>query len=199
VAATVATVAVEWARVWRRGSAPSLRDSHSVVAAGRTATRDTLAVVREGYRSGSARENAVFNMFASFALTFGAARGTTAMIRSGQGGGVLRNIVIADRHIHHFIPGLVLGLAAGGTAIGVRRESLDRWLAVPFGAGAALVFDEAALLLELEDVYWSEEGVLGLQLSFATIALLASLALAVRLMRRGEPYVLPSASEPPAL
>jgi hypothetical protein len=33
--------------------------------------------------------------------------------------------------------------------------------------------------------------VLSLQLSFATIALLAALALGVRLLRRGEPYVLP--------
>jgi len=64
-------------------------------------------------------------------------------------------------------------------------------MAIPFGAGAALVLDEAALLLELEDVYWSERGVLSLQLSFAAIAGLAALALALRLLRRGEASVLP--------
>jgi hypothetical protein len=56
------------------------------------------------------------------------------------------------------------------------------------------VLDEAALLLELEDVYWTEEGVLSVQLSFATMALLAALALGVRLARRGEPYVLGATS-----
>jgi hypothetical protein len=68
----------------------------------------------------------------------------------------------------------------------LRHEGLDHWLALPFGAGAALVLDEAALLVELEDVYWSEEGVLGVQAGLATVALLASLALAVRMVRRGE-------------
>jgi hypothetical protein len=43
----------------------------------------------------------------------------------------------------------------------------------------------------MEDVYWSEEGVLSVQFSFAAIALLAALALGVRLLRRGESSVLP--------
>ena len=77
--------------------------------------------------------------------------------------------MIADRRVHHFVPGIALALAAGGTSISVRRKALDRWLALPFGAGAALILDEAALLLELDDVYWTEEGVLSLQVSFATI------------------------------
>jgi hypothetical protein len=74
----------------------------------------------------------------------------------------------------------------------VPRQEIDRWLAIPFGAGAALVLDEAAVLLQLEDVYWSKEGVLSVQLSFAALALLASLALAARLLRRGESTVLDS-------
>jgi hypothetical protein len=86
------------------------------------------------------------------------------------------------------MPGFILGFVAGEPRS--PRDGLDRWAALPFGAGAALVLDEATLLLELEDVYWSEEGVLSLQLSFVTTALLASLALGVRLLRRGEPFVL---------
>jgi len=190
-AATAATVAVEVARVWKRGSAPLPGETDHLLEAGRTVTKETLAVIREGYRTSSDRENALFNMAAAFAATLGMTRGATALIRSGHGGNVLRNIVVADRHIHHFVPGIVLGLSAGGTAIAVRHDRYDRWLALPFAAGSALVLDEAALLLELEDVYWSERGVLSVQLSFGALALLASLALAVRLLRRGESTVLP--------
>jgi hypothetical protein len=189
--ATAATVAAEVGRVWRRGSAPLPGETDHLLEAAGTVTKETIAVFREGYRTSSRRENAVFNMAAAFALTFGLTRGTTALIRSGRRLLVLGNVVVGDRHIHHFVPGIALGLGAGGIAIAVRTKEIDRWLALPFGAGAALVLDEAALLLQLEDVYWTEEGVLSLQLSFATLATLASLALAVRLLRRGESTVLP--------
>jgi hypothetical protein len=195
---TAACVAVEWARVWRRGSAPLPSEAHEareLLAAGRTATQETLAVFREGYRSGPERENALLHMLGAFSVTFAGARGITALIRSGRTGGLLGNMVVGDRHVHHYVPGFVLGFVAGGTAIAVDRPHIERWMAFPFGAGAALVLDEAALLLELEDVYWSERGVLSLQLSFATIAGLAALALAARLLRRGEASVLPP--EPP--
>ncbi len=192
---TAACVAVEWARVWRRGSAPLPSEAHEareLLAAGRTATQETLAVFREGYRASPDRESALLHMLGAFSVTFAGARAVTALIRSGRTGGVLGNMVVGDRHVHHFVPGLVLAFVAGGTAIAVDRAGVDRWMALPFGAGAALVLDEAALLLELEDVYWSERGVFSLQLSFATIAGLAALALGARLLRRGEASVLPA-------
>ena len=196
VTGAVATAIVEFARVWKRGSAPLPAENHHLLAAGRTATRETLAVVREGAHAGTERENALFNMLGAFVVTFGGARAVTALIRSGRARAVLGNMRVGHRHIHHFVPGMIVAIGAGGTAIAVRREGLDRWLALPFGAGAALVFDEAALLLELEDVYWSEEGVLSVQLSLATIVLLSLLALGVRLLRRGEAVVLPHAPPP---
>jgi len=180
--------AVELRHVWRRGSAASSAHAGHYVEAGRTAARDTVGVIRKGYHAGSTRENAVFNMLVGFVATFGAARAVTALIRTGIG--PFGNVVIGRRHIHHFVPGICVALAAGGTSIGLRREDLDKWLAVPFGVGAALVFDEAALLLELEDVYWSEEGIVSVQLTLAAAALIAALGLAVRLVRRGEPYLL---------
>jgi hypothetical protein len=180
---------VELARVWRRGSAPLPTEADDLLEAASTATLETIAVVREGYRATSNRENAVFNLLVSFTATFGITRASTALIRSGKGYGVFRNLTIADRRVHHFVPGIALTLASGGTSISVRRKSVDRWLALPFGAGAALILDEAALLLELDDVYWSEKGVLSLQVSFGAISLLAAVALAVRLLRRGETSV----------
>ncbi len=198
VTATGATIAVEWARVWRRGSAPLPRETDHLLTAGRTATRETVAVIREGYRATPNRENALFNMLAAFAVTLGLTRATTTLIRSGRVAGVLGNLVVGDRHIHHYVPGVILGFVAGGASIATRGDAVDRWAALPFGAGAALVLDEAALLLELEDVYWTEEGVLSLQLSFTTTALLASLALGTRLLRRGESLVLAESPSSPA-
>src|SRR3954469_23678549 len=131
VAAAVGTGVVEFARVWRRGSAPLPAETDDLVGAASTATLEALTVVREGYRVTSTRENAVFNLLGAFTVTFGLTRGATALIRSGRASRVLRNMVIADRRVHHFVPGIVLALTAGGTSISVRAEHLDRWLALP--------------------------------------------------------------------
>jgi hypothetical protein len=176
--------AVELRHVRRRRTARSFAQTEQHALAGRSATRDAVVVLREGYGGGSARENAMFNMLVAFAGTFGAARAVTHLIRAGVG--PFGNLVVGRRHIHHFVPGILVALASGGASLGLRREELDKWLAVPFGAGAALVFDEAALLLALEDVYWSEDGIVSVQITLATTSLLAALGLAVRLMRRGE-------------
>jgi len=51
------------------------------------------------------------------------------------------------------VPGIVLTLLAGGLAIGLQPGEL--WvalLAIVFGGGAALVLDEFAMLLHLDDV-----------------------------------------------
>ena len=39
-------------------------------------------------------------------------------------------------------------------------------------SGVALTLDESALLLELEDVYWTEQGVLSVQITLSAISLL---------------------------
>jgi hypothetical protein len=143
-----------------------------------------LPALREGYREGSTRENTVFNMLAAFVATFGGARAVTYVIRAETG--PFKNVTIGGRHIHHFVPGLLVAFATGGLSIGMRHEELDKWLAIPFGAGLALVLDEAALLLELEDVYWTRKGLVSVQIVLGTAALLATLGIAVRLVRRVE-------------
>jgi hypothetical protein len=50
----------------------------------------------------------------------------------------------------------------------------------------ALVLDESALLLELEDVYWTEEGVVSVQIVFAAIAFLAAVTYLIRVLRHSE-------------
>lgn len=198
LSAALGTGAVELARVWRRGSADlptETDDLNELLEAASTATVETIAVVREGYKSASTRENAVFNLLVAFTVTFGVTRGVTALIRAGHGHGVLRDLVVADRRVHHFVPGIALALAAGGTSISLRRKAFDRWLALPFGAGAALILDEAALLLELDDVYWTEEGVVSVQVTLAVLAMLSTMAIALRVLRRGEAAVLTPAPE----
>jgi len=193
-AATLALAGFEVAHVWRRGQAPTRGSARDLVRGGEIAARETVRVVRVGYRSGPADEAALLNLFLAFGTTFGAARAVTHSIR--RGAGPFRNVRVGRRHIHHFLPGIALALGAGGTSIAFRSHAIDPWLAVPFGAGAALIIDETALLIELEDVYWSEKGVMSLDIAFGATSLLAVLALVSRLLRRGEAVVLEGPSTP---
>ena len=99
------------------------------------------------------------------------------------------DIRLGTRHIHHFIPGILLAFSSGTAALFVRDERLKEMLAIPLGSGIGLTVDESALLLELEDVYWSREGLLGVQITLATASLLAAWALALRIIKRGERHL----------
>ena len=194
-----AVLAGEVANVWRRGSAPLPTQTDDILGAAEEAARETVEVVLEGYRDVPDRENALLNLLLSFVLGLGAVRGTTHVIHARGKAGPFRDLMLGERHIHHFVPGIGMALLAGGASIVTRDEGVDKWLAIPFGVGAALTLDESALLLELDDVYWTEEGVISLQIALAAAALLASLVLGLRLLRRGERLVLdaPHAASPP--
>jgi hypothetical protein len=187
---TGALITGEVARVWRRGSAPLPADTHDVLGAAEEAARETVEVAVSGYRTGSTRENALLNLLGSFTLTFGTTRLLTLVIRRRGRLGPIRNYRLGGRHIHHFVPGIVLAFLAGGTAVVSRSQELDPWLALPFGVGVALTLDESALLLELDDVYWTERGIVSVQITLAVLALASSAALALRVLRRGERQVL---------
>jgi hypothetical protein len=190
VGTTAAVLVVELARVWRRGAAPLPAETDDVLGAVAVAARQTGEVAVEGYREVSTRENALLNLLLAYTLTFGAVRVGTESIRRRGSFGPFHDLTYGRRHIHHFVPGIALALLAGGASVVTADEDLDRWLAVPFGAGLALTLDESALLLELEDVYWTEEGVLSVQVALTGMTVLASLALARRVLRRGEERVL---------
>lgn len=167
---------------------PALPDE-VLLAAGATA-RQTVEVAVAGFRRGSAREAALFNLLASFTLSFGVIRASAYAIRRRGRFGPFRDLVVGQRHIHHFVPGIAIASAAGGAAIVSARRGPHDLLAIPFGIGLALTLDEAALLLILDDVYWSREGVLSIQITLSAIGLLSALILARRLLRRGEDQVL---------
>jgi len=189
-ALAAAVVVGELARVWHRGSAPLPAETEEPLLAAAEAVAETAAVATQGYRDVSARENALFNLFTSFVVSFIAVRSITTLLRNRQTVGPFRNLVLGRRHIHHFVPGIVLTFVSGSAAIATRREGLESWLAIPFGAGMGLTLDESALLLELDDVYWSEEGIVSVQIALAATAMLSAVALATRFLRRGEQLVL---------
>jgi hypothetical protein len=197
-AIVAAVVAVEFGRVWRRGSAPLPTETSEPLLAAQEAATETVEVAVAGYQDVSSRENATFNLLTSFVVTFVSVRTVTYMLRNRQRVGPFRNVIVGRRHIHHYVPGIVLAFTSGAAAILTRNEDLEPKLAIPFGAGMGLTLDESALLLELEDVYWSREGLLGVQISLAVAALIGALSLGVRFLRRGEELVLDERLSPPA-
>ncbi|HJW76741.1 MAG TPA: hypothetical protein VJ787_13940 [Thermoleophilia bacterium] len=62
-------------------------------------------------------------------------------------------------HIHHMVFGIIVMVGVGIVQFALQPSGrLLDVLALVFGIGIALVLDEFALVLHLEDVYWSEEG-----------------------------------------
>lgn len=190
VVGTGGLIGGEVARVWRRGSAPSPREAGDVLAAAGEAIEQTVEVAVEGLRGAPLRENAALSLLMSFNLAWLVTRISTATIRRKGRFGPFRDARIGPTHVHHFVPGIAMMMLAGGASIASADERLDPLLAVPFGAGAALTLDESALLLRLDDVYWTEEGILSVQVTLAVSAVASSLALAMRALRRGEREVL---------
>jgi hypothetical protein len=156
----------------------------SLVDAAGYATRDTIAVARRGIRATPHHETVLFNILQGFLAAFAIARISTWGIRSGWW--PFENVRVSGRHIHHFLPGIVLAFASGIGAITTRNEGVEATLSIPFGIGMGLTMDEAALLLDLEDVYWTRQGLLSVQVSLGVTATLAATILGLRVLRRGE-------------
>jgi|tagenome__1003787_1003787.scaffolds.fasta_scaffold20540840_2 hypothetical protein len=167
----------------RRESAETATPANLVDVAG-YATRDTIAVARRGIRATPHYETALFNILSGFLGAFVIVRLSTWGIRSGWW--PAGNVRVRGRHIHHFIPGIVLAFVSGIGAITTRNEGVEATLAIPFGIGMGLTMDEAALLLDLEDVYWTRQGLLSVQASLGVTATLAATILGLRMLQRGE-------------
>ncbi|MGW1230041.1 hypothetical protein [Streptomyces sp. NPDC001515] len=107
---------------------------------------------------------------AAFVLTFAVTRVVTRMIRAGKG--PFRNITPGGMHIHHVVPGVVLSVIGGFGAVASGQHGVAAGIcAVLFGVGAGLVLDEFALILHLDDVYWTEEGRQSVEMVVLTAAL----------------------------
>ncbi|MGV9255086.1 hypothetical protein [Streptomyces sp. NPDC003697] len=107
---------------------------------------------------------------AAFVVTFLATRLVTRLIRAGRG--PFGNVKAGGLHIHHVVPGVLLVVVGGfGAVAGGGRGFGSGAFAVVFGVGAGLVLDEFALILHLDDVYWSEAGRQSVEVVVLTAAL----------------------------
>ncbi|MEJ7875402.1 MAG: hypothetical protein WKF62_01985 [Solirubrobacterales bacterium] len=196
-AATAGTVVVgELAKLTRRRAREAAEDpavaepetvfetAEQAIVSTQLATQDAVAVALEGYAATPRAETVLFNLLTGFTGALVGARISTHGMRGGWW--PLGNIELGGHHIHHFIPGILLAFGSGAAALLSTDERLDEKLAIPFGVGAGLTLDEAALLLDLRDVYWTREGVLSVQVSLGATALMGGTILALRILRRGE-------------
>jgi hypothetical protein len=159
-------------------------DGEGLVEVAPVAALDTVGVAVSGYAEAPRTETVLFNLLAGFLASFALVRISTWGIRDNWG--PFRNVSVGGRHIHHFVPGILIAFASGTTALLTDDEALEEKLAVTTGIGMGLTFDEAALLLDLRDVYWTRQGLLSVQLSLGATAILSIAILTQRILRRGE-------------
>lgn len=177
----------QFARMLRRRT-HERQDHEPLLEAAPAAAADTVDVAVRGYASASRGETVLFNLLAGFLGAFALVRLSTWGIRDRWW--PFSNVRVGGRHIHHFVPGILLAFAAGVVAVLTEDEELEQRLGIPLGAGIGLTFDEAALLLDLRDVYWTREGLLSVQLSFGATAILSIAIITLRMLRRGERQLL---------
>jgi hypothetical protein len=180
-----AVLAAQFSRMLRRRSHErESRNPEVLIEAAPAAALDTVGVAVRGYAAATRSETVLFNLLAGFLGAFALVRISTWGIRDGRS--PFRNVRIGGRHIHHFVPGILIAFGSGTAALLTDNDAIEQRLAVPMGAGIGLTFDEAALLLDLRDVYWTREGLLSVQLSLGATAILSIAILTQRMLRRGE-------------
>ena len=178
-----AVIADQFSRLLRR-RAHERHDHEPLIEAAPAAALDTVGVAVRGYSAAPRSETVLFNLLGGFLGAFALVRLSTWGIRDRWG--PFRNVSIGGRHIHHFVPGILIAFGSGTAALLTDDEQLEQRLAIPMGIGIGLTFDEAALLLDLRDVYWTREGLLSVQLSLGATAILSIAILTQRMLRRGE-------------
>jgi len=159
-------------------------DPEALLESAPAAAVDTVGVAVRGYVEAPRYETVLFNLLGGFLGSFSLVRLSTWGIRDGWW--PFHNVSIGGRHIHHFVPGILLAFGSGTAALLTDDDAIEQRLAIPMGAGIGLTFDEAALLLDLRDVYWTREGLLSVQLSVGATAILSIAILTLRMLRRGE-------------
>jgi hypothetical protein len=129
-----------------------------------TATRPQQAIAKL-----SRRQHTALVSWAAFTTTFVAVRGITYAIKDDIG--PFHNVTLRGEHIHHYMWGIGLVALVGGIALQDQDEHDPHIvLASVYGAGSALIVDEFAELLDLQDVYWAKQGRLSVDVAVSVIA-----------------------------
>jgi hypothetical protein len=131
----------------------------------------------------SSRRQRVLFAVAGFVVTIAISRAVTGLLHA-RGAGGSGGVVIAGVHVHHFVFGIVLLVATGFSwlLLGGIDDQARRWFrvtAITFGVGTGLVFDEFALWLNLQDVYWQQRGRQSIE-AIAVVVAVLTLGLLVR-------------------
>lgn len=92
----------------------------------------------------------------AFTVTFVVARVVTGVIKLGDED--TGNMTIGNLHLHHYLWGILIVAAVAIFGLVDRSPKTRTWMGAAFGIGLALIVDEIALLVTLEDVYWSSTG-----------------------------------------
>ena len=118
-------------------------------------------------------ERAAILAWGSFTVAFGTVRALTHWIKAGHGpksGG----LSLGGHHFHHY--NLGIGMLSGLGALLVRDQAgalirRSPLIPVAYGVANALIADEAALLLDLQDVYWLPQGRESVDIAFGAIGI----------------------------
>lgn len=111
-----------------------------------------------------------------FTVTFVVARIVTGVIKLGDSD--TGDLVVGGVHLHHYLWGIVLVAAVGVFGLVDRSPRTRSWMGAALGIGLALIVDEAALLLTLQDVYWHTMGWISVAVAVSIIGI-AGTALAL--------------------
>ncbi|MFF4209349.1 hypothetical protein ACFYZE_08330 [Streptomyces sp. NPDC001796] len=110
-------------------------------------------------------------------ISFGVTFGTVRIITHGIRGGWLPwgNISAGGEHLHHYNFGIATLAGVGLIAVrGDERAIGHPAVAAAYGCGTALILDEFALLLDLQDVYWAKQGRVSVDVSIGFLSALGT-------------------------
>jgi hypothetical protein len=118
------------------------------------------------YSFQNTRRERLFLSSIGFDLGAISARAITHMIRRGIG--PFHNLSTNGRHLHHLVFGIAGLLGTGYLWLIIadnaeQQKPIHRATSFVYGVGSALTLDEFALWLDLEDVYWTEQGKVSVQ------------------------------------
>jgi hypothetical protein len=145
------------------------------------------------------RKEAALRMWVAFIVTFIFLRALTFGIRYNLL--PIHNVVTkSGLHIHHFVWGIFLLLLVGFLGLVLEQARWHPRIGIIFGIAAALIIDEFALWLNLQDVYWATAGRSSIDLAIVVAALLGlyyaanhfwnqvvrEAGMALSILRRGE-------------